>query len=183
VIETGIPPAWKAQWEATLEQLEDPLQLKMVALGLVCLVGFFAVYRPLDDELTILRRQVSEQQSRAAMIGKIDSLRRSRDSFLKAIPPDADVNFWTQYLLAAVGSSGVSLRALESTVKKIKIGEMQAVYFKIDVSGDYNSIYRLVSAIEDGEWYARVIRMRVKKKTVGVDSSLQVAVLVDQEQT
>ena len=116
------------------------------------------------------------------MIAKIDSLKRSRDSFLKAIPPDGGINFWTEYLLAAVRSSGVSLRALDSSVKKIQIGDLQAVYFKIDVTGDYDSVYRLVSTIEDGQWYARVLRMRVKKKLEGVESSLQVAVLFAKEQ-
>ncbi len=183
MIETGIPPEWKEQWQATLVALEDPLKLKMVSLGLICLVGFFAIYRPLDGEIVILRRQLAEQQTRASMIEKVETLKRSRDSFLKAIPPDADVNFWTEYLLAAVGKSGVSLRKLESSVRKTRVGALQAVYFSIDVSGSYDSVYQLLSGIEDGEWYARVIRMRLKKTNDVVQSVLSVAVLAAEEKS
>ncbi len=181
MIETGIPPEWKEQIDAAREQLEDPLRLKAVTLGMVCLVGFFAVYRPADDELAILRRQLTEQQTRSATIAKVETLRKSRDSYLKAIPSEANVNFWTEYLLGAIGRSGVSLRELESSVKKVKIGDLQAVYFKIEVEGEYGSVYDLVSEIEGGEWYARIIRMRLKKKSDVVESTLSVAVLAKVE--
>lgn len=179
MIETGIPPEWKEQWEQGLEQLEDPLKLKFISLGLVVAIGFFAVYRPFDDDIRILKRQISEQQSRAAMIQKVEALEKTRASMLGKIPENGNVNFWTEYLIGGVRESGVVLTTLESDIKKLKIGHFQPVQFKIEVEGTYPEIYRLIAWIEEGEWFARVSRMRFRKRTHTIEAALTVAVLAD----
>jgi hypothetical protein len=177
MIETGIPPEWKEQWEQVLEQLEDPLKLKLVALGIILLAGFLLVYRPLDVEIVALRRQLAEQEGRSDTIRKVDSAQATWRHLMKPIPPQGDVNFWTEYILAAVRDSGVSLRTLESEVKKVKIGNLQAVYFRVEVGGPYHQVYDLVERLETGEWYTRIIRMRLKKKPKSVESTITVNVL------
>jgi hypothetical protein len=177
MIETGIPPEWKEQWEQAIEQLEDPLKLKLVSIGIVLLAGFFAVYRPLDAEIALLRRDLAVQEARSATIRQVESMQATWRQLMRPIPEHGDVNFWTEYILASVQESGVVLRALESDIKKLKIGDLQAVYFKVEVEGQYHEVYDLVERLETGKWYARILRLRVKKRTRSIEAVLTVNVM------
>jgi len=179
-VELTASPELKRQWDELLRQLQDPFKLRVVALSVVCLIGVFAVYRPLDAEIKILRRDVAAAQDRVNTIHRIDALRAARARLLKNLPEDSDVNFWTQHYLAGIRESGVNLRSLESIPKKTKVGDLQAVYLDIEFDGTYEQVYRMIDWIEHNEWFTRILRIGAKKKNDVIEGRLTTAILVSQ---
>jgi len=179
-METGIPPEWKEQWDELIKQLQDPFKLRMTTLGIVVAIGFMAIYRPMDAQVQVLRRDLKTAQQRQASIQQVENLRKRRLDLLENLPEHGTLNFWQEYFLAGIRDSGVDLRALESMPKKTKMGDLQVVYLDIEAEGSYDDLFKLLAWIEDNEWFTRVIRMRLKGKNGRIESKFTVAILVSQ---
>ncbi len=177
-MQAGIPPQWKAQWDQVALQLQDPFKLRVVTLGAVALLGFFGVYRPMEGKIQTLRRDLKTAEQRLATIRVVGQLRATRVKLLESLPEHATLNFWQEHFLSAIRESNVVLRTLESLPKKQKVGELQVFYLEIEADGDYAQIHNLVSSIENGRWFARIIRMRAKGKLGTIQAKMTIAVLV-----
>jgi hypothetical protein len=177
-MEAGIPPQWKAQWEQVATQLQDPFKLRIVTLGAVALLGFFAAYRPMDTKIQVLRRDLKAAQQRLATIRQVEQLRATRLKLLESLPEDATLNFWQQHFLVGIREANVQLRALESLPKKQKMGDFQVFYLEIEADGEYAQIHKLVSWIENSRWFTRIIRVQAKGKHGTIQAKMTVAVLV-----
>jgi len=183
MIDTGIPPEWKEQWNELVKQLHDPFKLRIAVLGGAATVGYFAFYRPIDAKITEVRRQVSAGRGRLEVVHQVESLKAKRAELRENFPEHPSINFWTEHFLEGIRDAGVALSELESQPKKLKIGDYQVIYFNMDVSGQYDQVHELLSWIENNRWYARVVRMNFKKKHSGIEAKLTVAVVVEQERS
>ena len=181
-MELGISPEWKRQIDDVVVQLRDPFKLRLTALGLVCLVGFGAVYRPLSRDLSIFRRDLATAQQREHTIEQVEKLRTAHARFLKSFPPKGDLNFWSEYFLEGTRTAGVQLRALESKARPQKAGTLQGVYFDIEVDGSYEQIHDFITWVERSRWFTRIITMKLKNKDGKLEARITVAVMAEQEQ-
>ncbi len=180
-MDAGIPPEWKQQWDQLVEQLHDPLKLRATALGIVFVIGYLTIYRPINQEITILNRQLKDARSRYETIEKIELLRARRAGLRKRIPETPTINFWSEYIIGGVRDSGVRLRSLETKPQKIKVGDLQAIYLDIEVDAESEQLYRLIRWFEDSKWMIRIVRFRFKKEPDGIKSKMTVAVLATQD--
>ena len=73
-MELGISPEWKRQIDDVVVQLRDPFKLRLTAIAVVCLIGFTLIYRPLTNDLVMLRRDLASAQERERMIEHIEEL-------------------------------------------------------------------------------------------------------------
>ena len=181
MIETGIPPEWKDQWNNLVEQLHDPLKMRILTLGIVAAIGFLGIYRPMDGQIQSLRREVKASRERLSTIRQVEGLRKVHSALLENLPAGNTLNFWQEYFLSGIRDSGVRLRSLESAPKKMKVGAFQVVYLNIEADGEYAQIHQLMSWIENNKWFIRIIRFRAKGKNDQIESKITVAILVDQE--
>jgi hypothetical protein len=134
----------------------------------------------MSSEISILRRDLKTDEDRLAVVREDEKLRAARSKLLENLPPNGDINFWTEYLLGGIRDSGVVLRTLESTYRKTKVGALQGVYFDVDVAGTYEQIHALVTWIESNEYFTRIVKLRFKSEEELVDGKLTLAVLVAQ---
>ncbi len=183
MIETGIPPEWKEQWNELVEQLQDPVKLRLVILGIAAAIGFFGMYRPMDNKITEARREVGAGRARLDVVRQVESLRTKRAELRENFPEHPSINFWTEHFLGGIRDAGVALSGLESLPKRIKIGAFQVVYFNITVNGRYEQVHELLYWVENNRWYSRVVRMNFKKRADRIEAKLTVAVVVEQEST
>jgi hypothetical protein len=181
-MELAISPEWKRQFDDLVVQLRDPFKLRITALGLVCLAGFGLIYRPFNNELITLRRDLATAQSREALVEHVEKLRAARTKILKHFPEKGDVNFWTEYFLTGIRDSDVQLRALESKVRPQKAGKLQGVYFEIEADGSYENLHELISWIEHSPYFARIIHLKFKAKDAKIEARITAAVMALQEQ-
>lgn len=181
MIDTGIPPEWKEQWDEIVKQLHDPFKLRITVLGVAAAIGFLGVYRPMDGKIAQARREVSASRSRMELVRQIESLRSKRAELRDNYPEHPTLNFWTEHFLQGIRGAGVALSELESEPKKLKLGDYQVIYFNLDVSGEYGQVRDLLVWIETNEWYSRVIRMNLKKKLARIEAKITAAVVIERE--
>lgn len=180
-MELGISPEWKRQIDDVVVQLRNPFKLRLTAIGIVCLIGFGAIYRPLSNDLATLRRDLAAAQQRERMIEHVEKLRAVRTRMLKLFPEKGDVNFWSEYFLEGTRTTGVQLRALESKVRPQKAGKLQGVYFDLEVDGNYEQIHDFVAWLERSQWFTRIITLKLKNKDGKLESRITAAVMATQE--
>ena len=181
MIESGIPPHWKEQWNDLLKQLQDPIKLQFTVLGIAAAIGFFGVYQPMDGQIAQVRSELGAGKRRLDLIHEVESLRAKRDDLRGNFPQAPTENFWTERFLEGIRGAGVALAELESEPQKIQIGDFQVVYFNLDVSGEYAQVRGLIGWIEENEWYARITRMNFKKRLSRIEANLTIAVVVARE--
>jgi Tfp pilus assembly protein PilO len=181
-MELGISPEWKRQIDDVVVQLRDPFKLRLTAIGLVCLIGFGAVYRPLSRDLALYRRDLAAAQQRENTIEQIEKLRTARTRILKVFPPKGDLNFWSEYFLEGTRTTGVQLRALESKVRPQKAGTLQGIYVDLEIDGSYEQLHHFIRWIESSHWFTRIITLKIKNKDGRLEARITAAVMAEQEQ-
>lgn len=180
-MDAGIPPEWKRQWAQVVEQLHDPFKLRVTTLVVVFAVGFLAIYRPINQEITILGRELTAAKDRLTTIEKVELLRAHRARLRERVPETPTINFWSEHLISGVRGSGVRLRSLETHPQKIKIGDLQVMYIDIEVEAQSDQLYHLLRWLENNEWMIRIIRFRFKKEPESIAAKLTVAILISQD--
>lgn len=180
-MELGISTDWKQQIDDIVVHLRDPFKLRLTAIGVVCLIGFGAIYRPLSGDLVLLRRDLSTAQERERVIEHVEKLRAVRARTHKLFPEYGDVNFWSEYFLDGTRKANTQLQGLESRLRPQKAGNLQAVYFDLEVAGSYQQIHDFVAWLEHSPWFARIITLKLKNKDGKLESRITVAVMAMQE--
>jgi hypothetical protein len=178
MLDIAVPAEWKRQWNDFVVHFQDPFKLRVTMLSIVVAVGLLGIYRPMNAEIAILRRDLKIAQERLTMIKEIDHLRSVRVKLLENFPERGEVNFWSEYLLGLIRQAGVHLRTLDSSLRKTKVGKLQGAYFDIEVSGRYDQIHSLISSIETSKYFARIVKMRFKSDNTGIEGKVTLAVLV-----
>ena len=181
-MELAISPEWKRQFDDIVVQLRDPFKLRLSVIGLVCLIGFGLIYRPYNNDLATYRQDLAKAQTREALVEHVEKLRAARTKILKLFPQKGDVNFWTEYFLTGIRDSGVQLRALETKVRPQKAGKLQGLYLEIEADGSYESLYKLVTWIEQSAYFTRIIHIKFKAKDGRIEARITAAVMAEQEQ-
>jgi hypothetical protein len=181
-MELAISPEWKRQFDDVVTQLRDPFKLRVTVIGVVCLLGFGLIYRPYNQQLTSIRRELATAQDREALLDHVEKLRSARTKILKVFPEKGDVNFWTEYFLTGIRDSGVQLRALETKIRPQKAGNLQGLYLDIEADGSYENLYKLINWIEHSRYFTRVIHLKLKSKGDRLEARITAAVMAQQEQ-
>jgi len=183
MLEVAVPPAWKKQWDDLLVQLRDPFKLRVTVVGAIAAAGLLGIYRPLSAEITIVRRDLKVAEDRLALVREIDGLRKVRTKLLENLPESCDINFWSAHMLTGIRESEVSLKTLDSSYRKTKVGKLMGAYYELEVAGTFQQIHSLVSWIESNKYFSRVVKVRFKGEKAGVEGKLTVAVLVAAEKS
>ena len=178
MLDVAVPAEWKRQWNDFLVHFQDPFKLRVIMLSVVAAFGLLGVYRPMNTEIGILRRDLKVAQERLGMIHEIEHLRAARVKLLENFPERGEVNFWSEYLLGDIRDAGVNLRTLDSSLRKVKVGKLQGAYFDLEIAGKYDQIHKLISSIETSKYFARIVKMRFKNDGEDVEGKMSVAVLV-----
>jgi hypothetical protein len=181
-MELAISPEWKRQFDDLVAQLRDPFKLRLTVIGVVCLLGFGLIYRPYNNHLATVRRDLVTAQDREALLEHVVKLRAARTKILKVFPEKGDVNFWTEYFLTGIRDSGVQLRALETKVRPQKAGKLQGLYLEIEADGSYENMHKLVTWIEHSQYFTRIIHLKFKAKDAKIEARITAAVMAEQEQ-
>jgi len=180
MLDVAVPPQWKRQWEDLQVQLRDPFKLRVTILSVVAGLGLLGVYRPMSAEIAIVRRDLKVAEDRLALVRQIEQLRSTRTKLLENLPTNGDINFWSEYLMGGIRDSGVSLKTLESSYRKTKVGKLQNVYFDLEIAGSFEQIHKLLSWLESDKYVSRVAKLRLKAERHSVEGRLAISVLVAQ---
>ncbi len=91
----------KAGLKANLiERLHHPMQLRVFVTAVVLLIGYGAVYMPLDSSIADTVRRLSNEERRLNLARDIEFLRNQQKSFQDRVPKQRDPNEWVEYVLS-----------------------------------------------------------------------------------
>lgn len=130
-----------------IERLHDPLQLRLILIGLVLLVGYFAVYSPLSVDIARTTKKLKRERTRAELGGSIEQLQAQCKSYNDRLTQQADSKEWMQYMLDGIRGFSLELCKLDCQPPK-SFGPYQAVVFKIELRGSYYELDRYLRWLE-----------------------------------
>ena len=81
-----------------LERLHDPLQLRILVIGVVLLGGYVGVYMPLGDHIATTTQMISRERKLAELAESLEQLQTQCRAFAKRLPQQTDSKEWTEYM-------------------------------------------------------------------------------------
>ncbi len=151
----------KAGLKANLiERLHHPMQLRVFVTAVVLLIGYGAVYMPLDSSIADTVRRLSNEERRLNLARDIEFLRNQQKSFQDRVPKQRDPNEWVEYVLSEIRTLPLKLVALEAKTPQ-DVGPYKAVVLICEIEGAFHDIERLLRWIEFNERLFRVDSVRI----------------------
>ena len=159
-----------------LERLHDPLQLRLALIGLVLLVGYFAVYSPLSKDIARTTKMLKRERKREKLGSSIEQLQAQCKSYNNRLPQQADSKEWMQYLLDGIRGFSLELRKLDCEPPK-SYGPYKAVVFKIELAGSFYELDRFLRWLETNPRLFRTDQINIslaeKAKKKGRQNSIE----------
>ncbi len=145
---------------ALIDRLHHPLQLRIVVAAVVMLVGYGAVYMPLDSAVTDTTKQLKKEEHRLELARDIEHLRGEQKRFQDRLSKDRDPNEWVEYLLGGIRALPLKLVNLDSKTPQ-DVGPFKAVVLLCELEGSFHDMERLLRWIEFNERLFRIDSVRI----------------------
>jgi Tfp pilus assembly protein PilO len=138
-----------------IERLHDPLQLRVLLLGLVLAAGYVGIYMPLTEQIAQATANVDRERKLADLADGVEQLQARYKTFAKRLPHQADSKEWMQYLHEGIRGFPVTLLRLDCLPTR-PIGPYRVVTLQVEVAG---SLYELDTFLRWIEANPRLFRV------------------------
>ena len=138
-----------------IDRLHDPLQLRMIVIGLIVGVGYLAVYTPLEERISQTLEKINHERKLGELAIKIEQLEGQCGKFVKLLPQQSDKKEWLQYILEGARRFPVTLTNVDVTASK-QVGPYQAAVLRIEATGSYYDLDQLLRWFEANPRLLRV---------------------------
>jgi Tfp pilus assembly protein PilO len=138
-----------------LEQLRDPLRLRIVLTAAVLAIGYWAVYTPLRDNIAATNRKLNDTRKQLELAHEVEQLRSQFADVQKRLPNQTDPKEWVQYMLKSVQKLPVTLKSLKCDPPQ-ELGPYKAVVFQVDITGNLSDLDQFLSWLELNQRFFRV---------------------------
>ena len=145
----------KAGFRKLLEQLHDPLRLRVFVTGIMLVVGYAGIYTPLSGRIEETTRKLNKAHKRHALGHDVEHLRAAVDKFHARLPEKTDSNEWLQYVLGGIRMFPNNLITLDLDDPQT-VGPYRAVVFHIELAGEFNELDAFLHWLEANQRLFRV---------------------------
>lgn len=145
----------KLDFGKLLEQLHDPVRLRVLVTGLMLLVGYVGIYMPLSGRIEETTRKLNQQHKRHALAHDIGHLRAEVDKFQPRLPKKTDTNQWVQYLLDGIRKLPLKLITLDPDSPG-RVGPYEAVVLHMKLEGGFHDLDAFLHWLEANQRLFRV---------------------------
>ena len=143
-----------------LEQLRDPLRLRVAVCVASLLLGYFALYSPLDAKIQKASRQLDDVKKLSATLTDVSLLEEQDEVLVKRLGPK-DPAVCVQHVVDTVRAQDVKVLRLEPAPEPVKIGSLEAASFQLDVEGPMKALDALLYSLETDEKLFRIESFRI----------------------
>jgi len=164
-------------FEKLLGRLYDPRQLRAFITVLLLVVGYAAVYTPLNGRIEETTRKLKKEQTRHALAYDIEQLRAQVDGFQGRLPEDTDVNEWVQYVLDGIRKSPLKLSTLDSRGTE-RVGPYEAVALYLELGGTFHNLDAFLHWLEANERLFRVDSAKITPPRSGGNDKLLMQLII-----
>ena len=140
-----------------LERLHNPLQLRILLIGVVLLAGYAGVYEPLSAQIAETKNNISQERKRAELAAGLEQLQMRCDSFVKRIPQQADSKewVWIQYMRKGIRRFPLKLTRLDC-LTPVQVGPYRATVLMIGLEGSFFDLDQFLRWLESNPRLLRV---------------------------
>jgi hypothetical protein len=143
-----------------LERLHSPTQLRAFVTCAMLLVGYGAVFAPLDSSINDTNRRLTQERKRLNLAREIEHLRAQDKRYEGFLPKQQDRNEWVEYVLSGIRPLPLKLVVLEAKTSD-DMGAVKAVVFHCELEGAFSDIESLVRWIEFNERIFRIDSLKI----------------------
>jgi Tfp pilus assembly protein PilO len=140
-----------------LERLHDPLQLRILLIGVVLLAGYAGVYTPLTAQIAETTTKLNREQKLADLAASLEQLKARCGTFAKRIPQQADCKewIWIQYMREGIRRFPLKLTKLDYLAPR-QVGPYKAAVMAIVLEGSYFDLDQFLRWLETSPRLLRV---------------------------
>jgi type II secretory pathway component PulM len=143
------------------DRLRSRARMAVVAIGGLVALGMFGVTNPLLDRIEKANDRLKKAEQRAAVASEVANLRKQAETYKPKLPQRVDFNDWTDYLLAGIRAEPVKLVRMDPK-DQAQIGPCRVLGWQVELEGDYESLGRVVSWMENGPRLVRIDRFAMQ---------------------
>ena len=138
-----------------IEQLHDPVRLRICVLAVVLVIGYFAVYNPLYGRISDLTKTLNRDKKQLALAVRLENLQAEYEKFDNRIPRKTDSKEWVQYMLNGIRKFPLKMVRFDCREPK-RIGPYKAIVLKIELEGSFIDMDKFIRWIESNERLLRI---------------------------
>jgi hypothetical protein len=143
-----------------IERLHHPLQLRIFVAAAVLLVGYGAVYSPLESSISETTHQLAKEEHRLDLARGIEHLRAEQKRFQDRLPKERDPNEWVEYLLGGIRVLPLKLVTLDAKTPQ-DVGPFKAVVLICELEGAFHDMEQLLRWIEFNDRLFRIDSVKI----------------------
>ena len=138
-----------------LEHLHNPIELRLALIAVVLVIGYFAVYQPLNGQIVAATRKLEDARKELNLAHNVEQLRERFGKVEKRLLQQTDSREWVQYVMAGIRQFPLTLSSLNCDPPR-DLGPYKAVVLQIRVSGSFADLDRFLSWLESNKRLLRV---------------------------
>jgi Tfp pilus assembly protein PilO len=138
-----------------IERLHDPLQLRILLIGLVLAAGYGGIYMPLAAQIAETTAKLGRERKRAELARSLEQLQAQYRSFAKRLPRQADGKEWMQYMYEGIRKFPLKPCRLDCPPPK-RLGPYQTVILEIQLEGSLFDLDQFLRWLESNPRLFRV---------------------------
>lgn len=143
-----------------INRLHHPLQLRIFVAAVVLLIGYGAVYMPLDGAIEDTTHQLTKEEHRLNLARDIEHLRAEQKRFQDRLPKQRDPNEWVEYLLGGIRALPLKLVTLDAKTP-LDVGPYKAVVLICELEGGFHDMESLLRWIEFNDRLFRIDSVKI----------------------
>lgn len=144
-----------------LETLRDPMRLRLAVMALALVVGYFAVYEPLNRRITVANRRLAHEQEREKTGKEVEFLRAQAAMFEPRLQAGSDSQEWLRYTLDGIRQLPIQLVNFDAAGER-RVGPFKALVFRIEVTGQAQGLDALVDWLETNPRMYRIDTLKIE---------------------
>ena len=138
-----------------LEQLHDPVRLRVCVIAAVLAVGYFAVYSPMYGKIVETTKKLDREKKMISLATNMEQLQEQYDKFKDRIPRNTDSKEWVQFMLDGIRLFPLKLIRFDCHEPK-RVGPYQAIVLKVELEGAFLDMDKFLRWLESNKRLLRV---------------------------
>lgn len=133
-----------------LDQLHDPVRLRVCVIAAVLAAGYVAVYSPLQARISDTSIKLKRDKKLLSLATGLEEMEKEHEKIKDRIPQHTDSKEWVQYVLDGIRLFPLDLIKLDCGDPK-RVGPYQVVVMKIDLGGSFYDTDKFIRWLESNK--------------------------------
>jgi Tfp pilus assembly protein PilO len=145
---------------AILEQLRQPLKLRLLLCAAIIVAWYLLFFSPLDERTNATAAKIVTERKRVATASQIDKLKKAMVPYQGRIPAGGDLNELMRHVIAHMRSSPLKLLDLKPEKSK-DIGPYATLGLHLTLEGRFAEFDDFLRWVETDQRLLRIDSMRL----------------------